>query len=76
MRRCCVLIGQIRDPEPKFRARPAAFFLNSMPPPAMRVHISENIRRSQMDTLRLWLVVGFFAGTMIYTVLVMIFQPV
>lgn len=36
----------------------------------------QNIRRTQMDTLRLWLVVGFFAGTMIYTVLVMIFQPV
>lgn len=28
-----------------------------------------------MDTLRLWLVVGFFAGTAIYTVLVMILQP-
>ena len=29
-----------------------------------------------MDTLRLWLVVGFFAGTLVYTLLVMIFQPV
>lgn len=29
-----------------------------------------------MDTLRLWLVVGFFAGTLIYTLLVMILQPV
>lgn len=76
MRRCCLLIGQIRDPEPKSPARTAAFFLNNMPPPVFRVHITKNNRRSQMDTLRLWLVVGFFAGTMIYTVLVMIFQPV
>lgn len=29
-----------------------------------------------MDTLRLWLVVAFFAGTAIYTLGVMIFQPV
>jgi len=29
-----------------------------------------------MDALRLWLVVGFFAGTLIYTVLVMVLQPV
>jgi len=29
-----------------------------------------------MDTLRLWLVVAFFAGTLLYTVLVMILQPV
>jgi hypothetical protein len=29
-----------------------------------------------MDTLRLWLVVAFFAGTLIYTVLVMILHPV
>lgn len=29
-----------------------------------------------MDTLRLWLVVGFFAGTLVYTLLVMILQPV
>lgn len=29
-----------------------------------------------MDTLRLWIVVGFFAGTMIYTVAVMVLQPV
>lgn len=29
-----------------------------------------------MDTLRLWLVVGFFAGTAIYTITVMILQPV
>ena len=29
-----------------------------------------------MDTLRLWLVVAFFAGTAIYTLAVMILQPV
>lgn len=29
-----------------------------------------------MDTLRLWLVVGFFAGTLVYSLLVMILQPV
>ena len=29
-----------------------------------------------MDTLRIWLVVGFFAGTLVYTLLVMILQPV
>jgi hypothetical protein len=29
-----------------------------------------------MDTLRLWLVVGIFSGTLVYTVLVMILQPV
>ena len=29
-----------------------------------------------MDTLRLWLVVGIFAGTLVYTLLVMILQPV
>lgn len=29
-----------------------------------------------MDALRLWLVVAFFAGTLVYTVAVMILQPV
>ncbi len=29
-----------------------------------------------MDTLRLWLVLGFFVGTAVYTVVVMILQPV
>jgi hypothetical protein len=29
-----------------------------------------------MDTLRLWLIVGFFAGTLVYSVLVMILNPV
>lgn len=28
-----------------------------------------------MDALRLWLVVGFFAGTLVYTLLVMVYQP-
>jgi hypothetical protein len=28
-----------------------------------------------MDTLRLWGVVAFFAGTLIYTVTVMVLQP-
>lgn len=29
-----------------------------------------------MDTLRLWLIAGFFAGTLVYCVLVMILNPV
>ena len=29
-----------------------------------------------MDSLRLWLVVAFFAGTAVFTLAVMIFQPV
>jgi hypothetical protein len=29
-----------------------------------------------MDSLRLWLVAAFFAGTALYAVAVMIFQPV
>lgn len=29
-----------------------------------------------MDTLRLWLVLGFFVGTAVYTVAVMIIHPV
>lgn len=29
-----------------------------------------------MDTLRLWLVLGFFVGTAVYAVAVMILQPV
>ncbi len=29
-----------------------------------------------MDTLRLWLVLGFFVGTAVYTVAVMILNPV
>jgi len=29
-----------------------------------------------MDTLRLWLVLGFFVGTAVYTVTVMIIHPV
>jgi len=33
------------------------------------------IRSSQMDTLRLWLVLGFFLGTAVYTVTVMVLQP-
>lgn len=29
-----------------------------------------------MDTLRLWLVLGFFVGTAVYTLAVMVLQPV
>jgi hypothetical protein len=33
-------------------------------------------RNSQMDTLRLWLVLGIFIGTAVYTVAVMVLQPI